>query len=846
MKEMKKLIAIILALILVIPINLTAYANDDGASKEKVTTQNISLETGEAVTVKVPYYEDSYTIVNGVEPVLYTSSNSDVATAYKTGVTMSSSGSTISVEILGRTAGNADITISMRETGEVLAKYSVTVTKAATSTLRLCPNEHTTISFKYTTKNFKYKLSDSSAKMNIHKQSTSQSSINGNYQSSTSLEISFDTVGEYTLTIYDDNSSIVVEYDVIISEHSFDDGIIIKEPTCTDKGTKQYTCQKCGATTESSDEILALGHDYSEEWTIDKEPTCKEEGSKSKHCLRCGEKSEVTSIEKTDHTWNEQYTVDKEATCKEEGIESIHCSVCDTIKEDSEKSIPISDDHIWDEGVLTTDITCTEDGEKTYTCTVCGVTKKEKVVATGHVWNEEYTIDKEKTCTEDGQKSIHCTVCDAIKEDSIEIIDATGHTYGEWAITVEPTYAKEGSTERTCSKCGDVEVKEINKLTAECITISDEELELEIGEKAELSISCEPSMEKGDEDAILWSSTDENVATVEKGIVTAKNVGTTRIKATIGGKTASCEVTVKTISIRYQTHVQDYGWQDWVKNGEISGTSGKSKRLEGIRIELGGTNGSVQYRTHVQNIGWQEWKSNGEMSGTSGQSLRLEAIQIQLSGEYKEKYDIYYRVHAQSYGWLDWAKNGEEAGTSGLSKRLEAIQIMLVEKNGEAPGETNTPYVTRNIAYRTHVQNYGWQNYKYNGEMSGTSGESKRLEGIEIKLENQKYSGGIEYQTHIQNIGWQGWRGNGDVSGTSGRSLRLEAIKIRLTDEMAEHYDVYYRVHAQQFGWMGWAKNGQAAGTAGYAYRLEAIQIQLVPKGEVAPGSTNNAFVEKC
>ncbi|MGO3073954.1 MAG: hypothetical protein ACTIDI_04595 [Pseudolactococcus laudensis] len=32
----------------------------------------------------------------------------------------------------------------------------------------------------------------------------------------------------------------------------------------------------------------------------------------------------------------------------------------------------------------------------------------------------------------------------------------------------------------------------------------------------------------------------------------------------------------------------------------------------------------------MQGIGWQAWKSNGQMTGTTGQSLRLEAIQIQL------------------------------------------------------------------------------------------------------------------------------------------------------------------------------------------------------------------------
>lgn len=36
--------------------------------------------------------------------------------------------------------------------------------------------------------------------------------------------------------------------------------------------------------------------------------------------------------------------------------------------------------------------------------------------------------------------------------------------------------------------------------------------------------------------------------------------------------------------------------------------------------------------------------------------------------------------------------------------------------------------VQTNVTYRTHVQSYGWQAWKYNGQMSGTSGQAKRLE----------------------------------------------------------------------------------------------------------------------
>lgn len=151
-------------------------------------------------------------------------------------------------------------------------------------------------------------------------------------------------------------------------------------------------------------------------------------------------------------------------------------------------------------------------------------------------------------------------------------------------------------------------------------------------------------------------------------------------------------------SVTYQTHVQDYGWQEWKNDGEMSGTSGQSKRLEGINIKLQNLSGSVEYQTHVQDIGWQGWKSNGAMAGTSGQSKRLEAIKIKLSGDAANKYDIYYRVHAQNFGWLGWAKNGQSAGTSGYSYRLEAIQIVLVSKGGSAPDSTSNHYYKKGYA----------------------------------------------------------------------------------------------------------------------------------------------------
>ena len=117
-------------------------------------------------------------------------------------------------------------------------------------------------------------------------------------------------------------------------ENHWDDGKITTPPTCTKTGVKQYTCTICSET--KTEEIAALGHDYSSDWTIDTAAACETVGSKSHHCTRCDSKKDVTEI-------------------------------------------PASGKHTWNNGVITKPATIAEEGIKTYTCTVCGVTRTETI-----------------------------------------------------------------------------------------------------------------------------------------------------------------------------------------------------------------------------------------------------------------------------------------------------------------------------------------------------------------------------------------------------------------------------------------------------------------------------------
>lgn len=275
----------------------------------------------------------------------------------------------------------------------------------------------------------------------------------------------------------------------------------------------------------------------------------------------------------------------------------------------------------------------------------------------------------------------------------------------------------------------------------------------------------------------------------------------------------------------------------------MAGTTGQALRMEAIKISLINTDiiGDISYQVHVEDIGWMNPVSSGNLAGTTGQAKRLEAIKISLTGELANSYDIYYQVHAQNYGWLGWAKNGEESGTAGYGLRLEAIKIVIVEKNGPAPGSTENHYYEKpiEVVYQSHVENYGWMNSVKNGETSGTTGQSLRVEAINVVVNSTRYSGGISYQTHVQDIGWMNWVSQFQTSGTTGQSKRIEAIKLNLTGELAEHYDVYYRTHIQNIGWTSWSKNGEVSVTTGQSLRMESIEIKLVEKQGDTPTTSN-------
>lgn len=132
--------------------------------------------------------------------------------------------------------------------------------------------------------------------------------------------------------------------------------------------------------------------------------------------------------------------------------------------------------------------------------------------------------------------------------------------------------------------------------------------------------------------------------------------------------------------IYYQAHVQDYGWREPVHDGQIIGSSGESRRMEAMRIDLRRLNGALELDVdvHLQNIGWKTFENvqPGTIIGTVGESRRLEAVRIRCRKNTTGK-KLKYQAHLQDIGWADVVGEGQQAGTTGQSRRMEALKIWI-------------------------------------------------------------------------------------------------------------------------------------------------------------------------
>lgn len=138
------------------------------------------------------------------------------------------------------------------------------------------------------------------------------------------------------------------------------------------------------------------------------------------------------------------------------------------------------------------------------------------------------------------------------------------------------------------------------------------------------------------------------------------------------------------------------------------------------------------------------------------------------------------------------------------------------------------------LSYSAHVSNIGWMGAVAGGEVAGTTGRGLPLEALRLVLSDASTgeplgADAISVEAHVSNVGWQPAVGNGGTAGTTGQSRAVEALRVRLSGELSARYTVWYRVHSAEFGWLGWACDGADAGSAGYGRAVQAVQVAVLP-----------------
>ncbi|MBQ2809547.1 MAG: hypothetical protein IJF11_01500 [Clostridia bacterium] len=153
---------------------------------------------------------------------------------------------------------------------------------------------------------------------------------------------------------------------------------------------------------------------------------------------------EAYSGEFGSHAWQEGETVASD--CETAGHIDLSCACGAT----SKKELPLSENHSWDNGTITTPATESEDGVMTYKCSVCEKTRTASIPATAHNAFDEGVVTA-PTCTDMGYTTFTCTHCGTYTYKG-NYVNALGHDMDEGTMTIKPTFTSGGQMTYSCKR----------------------------------------------------------------------------------------------------------------------------------------------------------------------------------------------------------------------------------------------------------------------------------------------------------------------------------------------------------------------------------------------------------
>ena len=257
--------------------------------------------------------------------------------------------------------------------------------------------------------------------------------------------------------------------------HTLDEGVVTKNPSCSEEGETTYTCIVCGA--KETEKIDKTAHTPVTDEAVP--PTCTEAGkTEGSHCSVCNEViTAQESVEPLNHDLGEWIvtTPAVEAKCTEKGktaIETRYCSRCDYSETRGGEDVEALNHDLGDWTVTTpaVEAKCTEKGKtavETRYCSRCDYSETrggEDVEPLNHDLGEWIvtTPAVEAKCTEKGKTAVetrYCSRCDYSETRGGEDVEPLNHDLGEWIVTtpaVEAKCTEKGKTAietRYCSRC---------------------------------------------------------------------------------------------------------------------------------------------------------------------------------------------------------------------------------------------------------------------------------------------------------------------------------------------------------------------------------------------------------
>lgn len=149
-----------------------------------------------------------------------------------------------------------------------------------------------------------------------------------------------------------------------------------KKATCIEEGyTGDTYCTDCGNMIFTGKKIEKTDHTW-DNGVVSKDPTCTEKGSKTYTCAVCRE-TKTEEIPATGHQ-NKEVRDKKAATCTKAGYTGdTYCKDCGELLKTGKETDALG--HTWDKGKVTRKSTYTAAGQITYTCSRCG---KKRVITT--------------------------------------------------------------------------------------------------------------------------------------------------------------------------------------------------------------------------------------------------------------------------------------------------------------------------------------------------------------------------------------------------------------------------------------------------------------------------------